>query len=465
MAVYINNVAIPVNPGQIDDGPRLRLNPAAEINHGLHDRGFFARKFYRVRKFTRRILKNKKPDNNMNNPAEHLREVIKPIDVHNAFNALPDECIEVVNYEQVRSLLAKSNISSGVIEAVCKVPLETINDLLQQHSVEDIKWVEAFEEVAPGEFVPKKTKKVKSKPAVPAVYSNAVNIPAVTATKDIMEKRKVKKQVKVDCEAVVLSDGENNVRISDKTGQVFVTGKGEFDPSKVNISLATMHKWISQETLVDVKVGEETQVIEPARFIPPQLLRPAEEAVVGSKGGIQVFDKVTSRKLDGQGLSKVAAEIFDNIPIEERFVMATDKLRITPASRKRSLYRDAVSQVVDKDIYWYLKIKYFLKERTPTMINQLVADARVYLTKQNKALNTEEEYKMISAAILAVWLPSEEELRFRAAAKNKVVLDGIHAINELARGNLGRAARVFNPTPKSGGNKLLKTDVAYVPKP
>lgn len=156
----------------------------------------------------------------------------------------------------------------------------------------------------------------------------------------------------------------------------------------------------------------------------------------------------------------IAADLVEiDIPIADRFELKSDKERITPAPRMKREYRKAVEAVVNKDIYYYMKIKYFMKERTPGMVQQLVNDCRVYLTKNGSKMDTEEDYNMVSSLVLAVWLPSKEELRFRSAMKNATVLDGINAINQFHKGNLGTANRFTNPTPNVSRPGLLRKRV------
>lgn len=175
-------------------------------------------------------------------------------------------------------------------------------------------------------------------------------------------------------------------------------------------------------------------------------------------------DKVLNKKKEASR-HQAARLLEDHIPIDNRYAMQNDHIMVEPAKRKKENYRRIVQQVIKKDLYYYLKIKYFMKERTPAMIQQLVSDCRVYLNKKGSNMDTQEDYDLVSAAVLAVWLPCKEELRFRAAMKNPVVLDGINAINNVCRGNLGRAGKLVDPTPKvSRFSKLTTNEVLITPK-
>lgn len=158
--------------------------------------------------------------------------------------------------------------------------------------------------------------------------------------------------------------------------------------------------------------------------------------------------------------------IENDIPIEDRFEFIEDRELIKPARRVKRQYKRAVETVIDKDIYYYMKIKYFMKERTPAMVNQIITDCRVYMNKQGSLMNTKEDYDLISSLVLALWLPSKEELRFRSAIKNPVVLDGVYAINQFAKGNLGHCSLFSDPTPKSSRPKpgLFKRKVVLNPE-
>lgn len=154
-----------------------------------------------------------------------------------------------------------------------------------------------------------------------------------------------------------------------------------------------------------------------------------------------------------------AAFVEQEVPMNDRFALENDLERIRPSKRIKREYRKAVDAVIHKDIYYYMKIKYFMKERTPGMVQQIINDARVYLTKKGSQLNTEEEYQMVSSLVLAIWLPSREELRFRSAMKNAVVLDGISAINRFNKGDLGTANRFTNPVPSVSRPSFWKKSV------
>lgn len=166
------------------------------------------------------------------------------------------------------------------------------------------------------------------------------------------------------------------------------------------------------------------------------------------------------REEEGVAEHTAAAAFIENvIPMNDRFDLENDLERIKPSKRIKREYRKAVETVIHKDIYYYMKIKYFMKERTPGMVQQIINDARVYLTKKGSSLNTKEDYEMISSLVLAIWLPSREELRFRSSMKNAVVLDGINAINRFNKGDLGVANRFSNPTPSVSRPSFWKKSV------
>lgn len=211
---------------------------------------------------------------------------------------------------------------------------------------------------------------------------------------------------------------------------------------------------------IDIVLADERpEVRKIFKDIPKRILNAAlEDANVEDADGDMVLNNEASRH-------QAARLIEDHIPIENRFGMRNDHIMVEPAKRKKESYRRVVQQVIKKDLYYYLKIKYFMKERTPAMIQQLVSDCRVYLNKKGSNMDTQEDYDLVSAAVLAVWLPCKEELRFRAAMKNPVVLDGINAINNVCRGNLGRAGKLVDPTPKASRfSKLTTNEVLLTPK-
>lgn len=167
--------------------------------------------------------------------------------------------------------------------------------------------------------------------------------------------------------------------------------------------------------------------------------------------------------VDENGLPQTSANFVEHdVAIEDRFEMSTDRERVMPAKRIKREYRKAVAAVVKSDMYYYMKIKYFMKERTPGMVQQIINDCRVYLTKSGSLMNTKEDYELVSSLVLAIWLPSREELRFRSAMKNDVVLDGIEAINQFNKGNLGN--RFSIPIPSVSRPSLLTKQVTINPK-
>ena len=105
--------------------------------------------------------------------------------------------------------------------------------------------------------------------------------------------------------------------------------------------------------------------------------------------------------LNNEASKHHAALLIENhVPIEDRFKMVdNDNILVEPAKRKKESYRKAVQQVIKKDLYYYLKIKYFMKERTPAMIQQLVSDCRVYLNKKGSGMDTKEDYDLVNAAV------------------------------------------------------------------
>jgi len=203
---------------------------------------------------------------------------------------------------------------------------------------------------------------------------------------------------------------------------------------------------------IDIILAEEPQVVRNVvKRVPKRVLQQRVDDVVN---GNEDF------------IEAVGDLIENDIPIDQRFGMFEKRELIKPAKRIKREYKRAVESVVNKDIYYYMKIKYFMKERTPAMVQQIITDCRVYLNKEGSKMNTREDYDLVSSLVLALWLPSKEELRFRSAIKNSVVLDGIYAINQFAKGNLGHCSLFSDPTPKSSRPKpgLFKRKVNLNPE-
>lgn len=88
-------------------------------------------------------------------------------------------------------------------------------------------------------------------------------------------------------------------------------------------------------------------------------------------------------------------------------------------------------------VTYFLKTKYFFTKRDPALINNMVRDARTHMSGKGKALNSEEDYYILTQAVMAAFLIDSQELKFRALMKNRDNLDNIKHLNAAAQGDLG----------------------------
>jgi len=88
----------------------------------------------------------------------------------------------------------------------------------------------------------------------------------------------------------------------------------------------------------------------------------------------------------------------------------------------------------------FLKTKYFMKIRDPSIISQMVTDARMYLAKQKRTLDNKQDYDDVVNSVMAAYTVSKEELEFRQLMKKPSVLDAIEHLNKTMLGDLGRRA-------------------------
>lgn len=95
-------------------------------------------------------------------------------------------------------------------------------------------------------------------------------------------------------------------------------------------------------------------------------------------------------------------------------------------------------------VTYFLKCKYFFAKRDPTLINNMVRDARTYMTGKGKQLNSEGDYYVLSQAVMAAFLVDTQELKMRATMKDRENLDNIKHLNAATQGDLGYTS-IFSP--------------------
>lgn len=66
----------------------------------------------------------------------------------------------------------------------------------------------------------------------------------------------------------------------------------------------------------------------------------------------------------------------------------------------------------------FLKIKHCMKSRTVPLINTMITDARVWLMKDGRKCETDEDYIVMTSSVMAAYMVQEEELAFRELLRN-----------------------------------------------
>jgi len=89
-------------------------------------------------------------------------------------------------------------------------------------------------------------------------------------------------------------------------------------------------------------------------------------------------------------------------------------------------------------LLYYLRCKYFMKPRDISMVNSLVADARVWMIKSGRSCESQDDYLILAGAVMGAFLVTEEELEFRQEMKKVELADNFTHLNKTMSGNLGK---------------------------
>lgn len=108
-----------------------------------------------------------------------------------------------------------------------------------------------------------------------------------------------------------------------------------------------------------------------------------------------------------------------------------DRAAINRTVRKRKWIK------VYEKLYFYLKCKYFMRTRDPAMINNMVADARIWLTKSSHKCESSEDYLLLTSSVSGAFMVDDNELEFRAMIKNDTNWDNTTHLNKTLKGDLG----------------------------
>lgn len=141
-------------------------------------------------------------------------------------------------------------------------------------------------------------------------------------------------------------------------------------------------------------------------------------------------------------------------------------------SMRLRIDRKAVNQTLIKKRWFkayskllnHIRIKYFMRSRDTTTIHNMVSDARVWLIKNGHTCDTDLDYQILSASVMAAFVVSEEELEFRKLLKDSSVQDGVKHLNATMSGDLGYSWKPLLQRLGEVKNPLL-TKVSLPSKP
>jgi len=141
----------------------------------------------------------------------------------------------------------------------------------------------------------------------------------------------------------------------------------------------------------------------------------------------------------------------DTINMETQPEPYDDQDKMTIPNRKfiNKLYKNKKSFTTYSRLYYHLKLKYHLKHRDHQLINQLVHEARTWMIKEKRTCDTQNDYTIMSSAVLSAFLVSDEELIFRQQIKERTQLDNMNHLNKTVTGDMGKISPLKKPAQHS----------------
>lgn len=105
----------------------------------------------------------------------------------------------------------------------------------------------------------------------------------------------------------------------------------------------------------------------------------------------------------------------------------------------------------------FLKIKYFMKRRDISTMNNMVADARTWLLKNKYSCERAEDYDILTTSVSLAYMVTMEELQFRQLMKNKQNYENMAHINATLDGDLGKTMGAASYKGESFGRSMLRS--------
>lgn len=97
----------------------------------------------------------------------------------------------------------------------------------------------------------------------------------------------------------------------------------------------------------------------------------------------------------------------------------------------------------DKELTYFLKLKYFMRERTPVLVNSMVTDCRMYFRDQATNLSHETQYDKATRSIAAAMIVDSREVGLRAILRTRGNYLAMDKIAQFHTGNLGGGVGTF----------------------
>jgi hypothetical protein len=108
----------------------------------------------------------------------------------------------------------------------------------------------------------------------------------------------------------------------------------------------------------------------------------------------------------------------------------------------------------DPELTNHLKCKYYMKRRDAATIQQMVSDARLYMLKAGRTMNTDDDYDTMTRAVMAAYFIDDAELEFRSRMKNQDNYDSLLHHNRTLEGDLGLVFSPFGQPGEKFGSKV-----------
>jgi hypothetical protein len=92
---------------------------------------------------------------------------------------------------------------------------------------------------------------------------------------------------------------------------------------------------------------------------------------------------------------------------------------------------------------YYLKCKYAFALRTPSLLIQMRADARVWLAKNDYSMENDQDFRMMTTSILAAYMIDREELSSIALLSDRTMWNNTYDFNRALSGEVDLQIKSF----------------------